>query len=37
MISAAYAQWNDYKIGDRLTLDFYDTGSYNDETIVIKI
>lgn len=34
MISAAYAQWNGYKIGDRLTLDFYDTGSYNDETIL---
>lgn len=33
MISAAYAQYNGYKIGDKLTLDFYDTGFFASETI----
>ena len=33
MISAAYAQYNGYKIGDKLTLDFYDTGFFASEAI----
>ena len=33
MISAAYAQYNGYQLGDRLTLDFYDTGFYASDAI----
>jgi len=33
MISAAYAQYNGYQLGDKLTLDFYDTGFYASDAI----
>ena len=33
MISAAYAQYNGYKIGDKLEMDFYDTGYWSSDTI----
>jgi len=33
MISAAYAQYNGYQIGDKLSLDFYDVGFFNSDTI----
>lgn len=33
MVSAAYAQYNDYQLGDKLTLDLYDTGFYAGDAI----
>jgi Predicted ABC-type transport system involved in lysophospholipase L1 biosynthesis, permease component len=33
MVSAAYAQYNNYQLGDKLTLDLYDTGFYACDAI----